>query len=94
VGKRIVYSHRAYADIERIVEFNDRRNQSTAYSRKFLIGLKNRLLKLSKHPSSGIKTDVAGVLLLIWDNYYVFYQLQENTIEIAAIYHQKEDVIR
>ena len=94
MAKRIIYSRKAYADIQRIVEFNDRRNQSTAYSRKFLISLKERLLKLSKHPLSGLKTDDADVLLLIWDNYYVFYQLQEITIEITAIYHQKEDVNR
>ncbi len=41
-----------------------------------------------------MKTDDADVLLLIWDNYYVFYQAHETTITILGIYHQKENVIR
>jgi plasmid stabilization system protein ParE len=94
VAKRIVFSRKAYTDIDRIVEFNNLRNQSTVYSKKFVNGLYKRLLTLAAHPLSGVKTENEKFLLLVWDDYYIFYQPKETTIEIAAIYHQKEDVAR
>jgi plasmid stabilization system protein ParE len=94
VAGRIIYTKKAFADIDRIVEFNDLRNKSTIYSRKFVAGLKKRLSKLLQQPLSGLKTDDASVLLLIWDNYYVFYQIDESTITILGVYHQKENIIR
>lgn len=94
MAESVIYTDRAYADIDRIVEFNDLRNKSNTYSQKFLANLKIRLLKLSKQPYSGLVTDDKDILLLVWDNYYVFYQPNDTFIEIIAIYHQKENVIR
>jgi plasmid stabilization system protein ParE len=92
MAKRVVYTDKAYVDIDRIIEFNNHRNKSKTYSRKFLTGLKRRLLELSKQPYSGRKVDEPDTLLLIWDNYYVFYVPNETYIEITSIYHQKENV--
>jgi len=90
--KIISFSDKAYADIDRIVEFNNLRNRSDTYSNKFLKRLEKRLLLLEKQPLVGINTDEADVLLLIWDSYYIFYIIYDTTIEIASIYHQKENV--
>ena len=90
MAKRVVYTDEAFADIDRIIEFNDRRNQSNAYSRKFLKGLRQRLQKQLKQPYSGLRTDKQNVFLLIWDNYYIYYKPEANKIEVVAIYHQKE----
>jgi len=40
----------------------------------------------------GIKTDKDGVVLLVWDDYYIYYTITKTTIEIQTIYHQKENV--
>ena len=93
MAKRIVFSKKAFNDIDRIIEFNNRRNQSDTYSRKFLIGLHNRLKLLQSHPLTGVTTDEENMLLLVWDQYYVFYSCDDLTIEIKSIYHQKENVI-
>lgn len=92
--KKIIYSEHAFADIDRIVEFNNLRNRSTTYSKKFVADLKKRLQTLSKQPFSGINTDMQGRFLLVWDNYYIFYNVGKTSIEISAIYHQKEDISR
>ena len=89
----IVYSDEAFSDIDRIIEFNDLRNKSTAYSKKFVSELRKRIIKLSKQPLSGIKTDMEE-LLLVWDKYYIFYLFNGTSIYIKAIYHQKENVTR
>jgi hypothetical protein len=94
MAKRIVFSKKAFIDIDRIIEFNNLRNYSDTYSRKFLIKLHKRLKLLQKHPLSGIVTDEEHVLLLVWDQYYVFYSCNDAIIEIKSIYHQKENVIR
>lgn len=92
MAKRIVFSKKAYADIDRIVEFNNRRNQSDTYSKKFIKNLHSSLITLSKHPSLGIRTNMTDQLLFIWDTFYIFYINTETAIEITSIYHQKEDV--
>ena len=94
MAKKIIYSEHAFADIDRIVEFNNLRNRSTTYSKKFVAGLKKRLQILSKQPFSGMNTDMQGRFLLVWDQYYVFYKFDEHSIVISAIYHQKEDISR
>jgi len=36
MAKVVIYTDKAFDDIDRIIEFNNRRNKSTTYSRKFL----------------------------------------------------------
>jgi plasmid stabilization system protein ParE len=91
--KRLVVSRNAYLDIDRIVEFNDRRNHSTTYSRKFVKALFKELKLLKKFPDMGISTSRENILLLIWNDYYIYYAVADAFVEIKAIYHQKENVI-
>lgn len=94
MAKRIalIYSAKAFRDIDRIIEFNDVRNRSNRYSQNFLTGLKNRLEKLTKQPLSGLKTDTNS-FLLIWDKYYIFYIFDGEKIIVTSIYHQREDIV-
>jgi plasmid stabilization system protein ParE len=94
VAKRIAFSRKAYADIDRIVEFNNLRNRSDRYSKKFIKDLQIHLKILSRNPLTGLTTDDPEVLVSIWDNYYIFYINYQSNIEIQSIYHQKEDVDR
>ena len=94
MAKRIVFSKKAYADIDRIVEFNNLRNKSDRYSKKFIKNLQIHLKLISRNSLIGIATDDPQVLVSIWDNYYIFYIIYETNIEIQSIYHQKEDLNR
>ena len=91
MAKRLIVSRNAYRDIDRIVEFNDVRNKSTTYSKKFVKSLSKEFKRLTKLPFMGIETEQEGMLLLVWDNYYIYYSITETVIEIRAIYHQRED---
>jgi hypothetical protein len=73
--KKIVFSKRA--QIARITDFNNFRNQSDTYSQKLFLRLTKRLKLLLKHPLSGVETHTKGRLLLIWDDYYIFYRINE-----------------
>lgn len=92
--KRIIFSKKAELDLERIIEFNDRRNKSDSYSKKLFTELTQRLRLLLKQPFSGMKTDEDDSLLLIWDNYYIFYSLEDDSLIVDSIYHQKENINR
>jgi plasmid stabilization system protein ParE len=94
MAKRLIISREAYLHIDRIVEFNNLRNQSDTYSRKFLKKLTKQWELLKKFPFMGIETGIDGILLLVWDNYYIYYVVVENIIEIKTIYHQKENIVR
>ena len=94
MAKKIVFSKRAQIDIARITDFNNFRNQSNTYSQKLFLRLTKRLKLLLEHPLSGIETHRVGRQLLIWDDYYIFYRVDDTSIEISAIYHQKEDIER
>ena len=94
MAKRIIYTDRAFADIDRIIEFNNLRNKSNTYSNRFVLRLRKRLIQLSQHPLSGLATNTSDAMLLIWDKYYIFYSVTDTSIEIVSIYHQKENVSR
>lgn len=90
--KRLIISTAAFADIDRIIAFNDERNKSDAYSKRFIKGLFNRLDKLLSSPYRGQKTTLENEFLIIWSDYYIFYYLDAAYLIVSKIYHQKEDV--
>lgn len=92
--KRLIVSRNAYLHIDRIIEINNLRNQSSHYSQKFIRLLFKELEKLKKFPFMGVKTGKENVFLLIWNEYYVYYTITESIIEIQSIYHQKENITR
>lgn len=94
MAKRIAFSKKAELDLERITDFNNSRNKSKIYSQKLFLKLTQRLKLLLTQPLSGVETNKENVLLLIWDDYYIFYSYDGYGIIIQSIYHQKENVIR
>ena len=92
--KRLTISRVAYTHVDKIIEFNNLRNQSDNYSRKFLKSLFKELNLLKKFPYMGINTNRDNTFLLVWNDYYIYYTISESTIDIQAIRHQKENVIR
>lgn len=57
MAKKIVFSRKAFVDIDRIVEFNNLRNKSNSYSIKFVKTLNKQLQLLGKQPFIGFVTD-------------------------------------
>ncbi len=94
MAKRLIVSRAAYLHIDRIIEFNDIRNQSSNYSRKFVRSLFKQLERLKLFPYMGIETGRGGTYLLTWNTYYIYYVITETAVEIKAIYHQKENILR
>ena len=94
MAKRLIVSRNAYLDIDRIIEFNDKRNQSDRYSREFVKALFAEFDELKKLPFMSMKTSKGEDMILVWDKYYIYYEITDSAIEIKAIYHQKENINR
>jgi plasmid stabilization system protein ParE len=94
MAKRLAITRNAYLHIDRIIEFNDLRNKSSVYSRKFVKALFKEFNLLKRLPLMGMDTGQKGIYRLVWNDYYIFYTITEDMIEIQAIHHQKEDIIR
>jgi len=94
VAKRLIVSRKAYLDIDRIIEFNNKWNQSDNYSRKFVKALFQEFDKLKTQPFMGMKTNKGDDLILVWDDYYIYYRVTNSVIEVNAIFHQKENITR
>ena len=63
---RVILSAKAYADIDRIVEFNNNRNKSDIYSKKFIKSLYQQLKILENHKTVGIKIVEENIYVFIW----------------------------
>ena len=94
MAKRVILSKKAEIDLERIIDFNNNRNKSDTYSKKLFSLLIKRLNLLTKQPLSGLETVTENVLLLVWDDYYIFYTIEDTTLIVSSIYHQKENISR
>lgn len=90
--KRLIISQAAFADIDRIVIFNNERNQSDLYSKKFIKSLFSRFNKILITPKLARKTNLNNQFVIIWSDYYIFYYIEKEYIIISKIYHQKEDI--
>ena len=88
----LIISRAAYITIDKIVEFNNIRNQSTKYSRKFLLSLFRQFRIIQKFPFIGIQTDQENIYLLIWNSFYIYYMVDEALVQILSVHHQKENV--
>lgn len=60
MAKRVIFSKKAEIDLIRIIEFNNLRNGSDSYSKKFFIRLNKRLKELIKQPFIGTKKKISG----------------------------------
>lgn len=93
MAKRLIVSRRALHHIDRIVDFNNHKNYSNRYSRKFVKGIYKIFNLLSKHPFLGRNTDEEDVYVLIWDKFYIFYIIIDEDLIINSIFHQAENIM-
>ncbi len=40
----------------------------------------------------GINTGQKRIYRLVWNDFYIFYTMNEDLIEIQAVHHQKENI--
>lgn len=91
VKRKIIWSARAKSDLLGILNFFYKRNESKVYSLKLNRTIRDSIRLLTKHPDLGIQTEIPNVRNLIEDNYFIFYEVNSDYVEIITIWDCRQD---
>jgi len=89
--KKIVWSTRASLELKQILEFYNERNGSTAYSLRIINEVDYLLKILSKNEFAGRLTSNKYTRVIPMKIYLIFYEVNENIIEIVSFWDNRQD---
>lgn len=89
--KKIIWSDTAKAELQNILEFYTQRNSSSNYSLKILKETEALLKTLSQSDLIGRITSNKKTRVIPMKVYLIFYELNENSIEIVSFWDNRQD---
>jgi len=89
--KVIIWSDNAKDEFRKILEFYTKRNGSSAYSLKILYETEHLLKTLSKNEFIGRLTSNKKTRVIPMKVYLIFYELNENSIEIVSFWDNRQN---
>jgi toxin YoeB len=89
--KIIIWSTRAKYELRNILEFYNLRNGNTKYSLKLLSEIENILLTISESEFIGRLTSNKKTRVIIMKVYLIFYEINENRIEILSVWDKRQN---
>lgn len=94
VDKKIIWSNHAKNELRKILEFYNERNGSEKYSLKILNEIEELLKTLSKSEFIGRLTSNKITRVIPMKVYLIFYEINENVIEIISFWDNRQDEIK
>lgn len=94
VDKKIIWSNHAKNELRKILEFYNERNGSEKYSLKILSEIEELLKTLSKSEFIGRLTSNKITRVIPMKVYLIFYEINENVIEIISFWDNRQDEIK
>jgi plasmid stabilization system protein ParE len=91
VKRKIIWSPRSEIDLYQILDFYGKRNGNYTYSRSIYSRIRRSILVLKQFPGIGAQTDIENIKNLILGDFSVFYRIKENSIEIVAVWDNKQN---
>ena len=82
---------RASQELKSVLEFYNHRNKSTKYSLKILNEIDDLLNSLSKNEFIGRLTSNKRTRVLPMNVYLIFYEINENQIEILSFWDNRQN---
>jgi toxin YoeB len=89
--KEIIWSPGAKSELRKILEFYNERNGNSKYSLKILDEIDDLLNTLSQSEFIGRLTSNKKSRVLVMKVYLIFYEINENTIEILSFWDNRQD---
>ncbi len=89
--KEIIWSQRAKEELKEILEYYNTRNGSTKYSLKLIDEIEDLLNTLSQSEFIGRLTANKKTRVVVMKVYLVFYEINENKIEILSFWDNRQD---
>jgi toxin YoeB len=91
VKRKIKWSHRAKLDLLEILDFYYKRNVTKTFSKKLNTKLRASIRLLEKQNDLGVQSDIQNIKNLIEGDYSIFYEIGATTIEIIAIWDNRQN---
>ena len=89
--KKIIWSKRASEEFKEILNFFIERNGNTVYSLKLLTEVQRLIKTLSRSEQIGRITSNKITRVISMDVYLIFYELNNDTIEIVSFWDNRQD---
>jgi toxin YoeB len=95
MAKKLIWSKQALQDRKDILDYWINRNKSKTYSIRLNNLFIDAIKIIAEHPNIGIATDFNNVKGKLVKDYYIFYQENQDSIQILAIWdcRQSQDKI-
>ena len=90
-NKKIIWSDNAKNELRNVLKFYNERNSSEHYSLKILNQIEQLLKTLSKSEFIGRLTSNKTTRVIPMKVYLIFYELNENSIEIVSFWDNRQD---
>ncbi len=94
VSKRIIWSSRANYELKEILNFYNKRNGNSNYSKKSLDEVESNLKSLSKNEYLGRLTTNKKTRVLVLKVFFIFYEFKNNQINILSFWDNRQDLIK
>ncbi len=91
VKRNVVWSAKARIKLLEILEYYNKRNKSSAYSKKIHKKFTKELALLKKHPGIGIKTDDDDIRGLIVEDFILFYETRSKMIIVHTVWDCRQN---
>ena len=88
---KIDWSIEARMDLIDILEYYNKRNKSSLYSKKLNSKINKSTKLIAKNPLIGLQSEIESVRALITGDYQIIYELSDNLILITMIWDCRRD---
>lgn len=92
---KVEWTHFAKKQRDEIFEYWNNRNKSNSYSKKLNLVIKKKTNQLKFQPFSGKKTINETTRMLVFKNYSLIYNIEQETISIISFWenHQNPEAL-
>ena len=90
-GLTVFWTNTARRQRDHVFNYWNRRNKSTAYSKKLNLAIRERTDLLKIHPEMGKPTDFKNTRAVIMRHYSILYKVQRPKIIITAFWDNRDD---
>ena len=87
----IDWSIEARLDLIDILEYYNKRNKSSLYSKKLNSKINRSTKLITKNPLIGLQSEIESIRALITGDYQIIYELSDNLILITMIWDCRRD---
>lgn len=88
---KIIWTNTAVLQRRKILIYWTKRNKSTAYSKKLIIQIAERLQFLVNNPETYIKTNFANIRTSTLGHYNIFYKINQNKLVVMAFWDNRRN---